>query len=812
MTNKEKETKISNLTNIFKDIFNKLNEYSDKEMLSEIDSFNLNKFIGDFENNSKLLLDDNRKLKIGVIGQVKAGKSSFINSLFFDGKSILPKAATPMTATLTTVSYSNEMKFEIEYYSKSDWAEIVTNANKFEETVKNVLEKIEEENVIETTVDKAKEKIEEIKEEAKKTGYISAIYNLISKIDKPTLKKILTLTPEEKYKKAENLALTLIPEEQKAARELVKKAENNKINLNDKLGTKEIIRDVKNIEELALKIKDFVGTVGCYTPIVKSTYLYVNHPGIKDIEIVDTPGVNDPVVSRGKMTRDFLGKCDVVFVLSFTSSFFDGTDMNLIMQHAPKNGIEHVILIGSKFDSSLIDEAKAKVNNLDEIVQSNRITLENQADKNINEKIKFYNERAIFKNIKNSLPPKFISSILYNISLKFVLYEKKFNHSVSSNLPENQEGFDEDEFNVFKQFKIKFGDDFNADDLKELSYIEEFRKEELKNILERKDSILKERLNNLVHAQKECFADTLKDIREQFEAENKFVANNDINALISSFKNAEKIIEITKVKVHGVYDDHINGKDGIMNKFLDLKEELRKKIWGNKFTEDEGERKEFVERKHWWERNKVVPYNCIFINWLDTREDLEKLIYYIRLEIIDEIRNTVNIDNLKSKLMEAIEEAVKQDENQVDKEMIFSAIKKVCNQINLPNDKDICINYPEYDEELVKRLTQITTEIKKDSNEVAVLKNRWLDKNNEFNQCIEVKLVEFVDRYTQKIKEILDHSLNMEFVDEVLNELKRKKKSLQRSIENKELYIKESGAFIELLKNSENVINNLNVM
>ncbi len=33
-------------------------------------------------------------LRIGIVGQVKAGKSSFINALLFDGKDVLPKAST----------------------------------------------------------------------------------------------------------------------------------------------------------------------------------------------------------------------------------------------------------------------------------------------------------------------------------------------------------------------------------------------------------------------------------------------------------------------------------------------------------------------------------------------------------------------------------------------------------------------------------------------------------------------------------------------------------------------------------------------
>ncbi len=71
-------------------------------------------------------------LRIGVVGQVKAGKSSFINALLFDGKDILPKASTPMTAALTVIKYAKTLSAEVEFYSKADWQIIERNAKEFE--------------------------------------------------------------------------------------------------------------------------------------------------------------------------------------------------------------------------------------------------------------------------------------------------------------------------------------------------------------------------------------------------------------------------------------------------------------------------------------------------------------------------------------------------------------------------------------------------------------------------------------------------------------------------------------------------------
>lgn len=89
----------------------------------------LNKLIDNFKLKTDDFYRENRKLNIGVIGQVKAGKSSFLNTLLFGGKEILPKASTPKTATLTKMEYAEENVIQIEYYSEYDWERIVEDAN-----------------------------------------------------------------------------------------------------------------------------------------------------------------------------------------------------------------------------------------------------------------------------------------------------------------------------------------------------------------------------------------------------------------------------------------------------------------------------------------------------------------------------------------------------------------------------------------------------------------------------------------------------------------------------------------------------------
>ncbi|GAA7286225.1 hypothetical protein HpCK44_12500 [Helicobacter pylori] len=78
----------------------------------------------ELEKTLKEMQAKDRDLKVGIIGRVKAGKSSLLNALIFEGVEVLPKAATPMTASLTVLKYANTLSTEVEFYSLKDIAEL----------------------------------------------------------------------------------------------------------------------------------------------------------------------------------------------------------------------------------------------------------------------------------------------------------------------------------------------------------------------------------------------------------------------------------------------------------------------------------------------------------------------------------------------------------------------------------------------------------------------------------------------------------------------------------------------------------------
>ncbi|GAA8642824.1 hypothetical protein HpBT327_11880 [Helicobacter pylori] len=74
----------------------------------------------ELEKTIKGMQAENRGLKVGIIGHVKAGKSSLLNALIFEGKDVLPKAATPMTASLTILKYAQNLSAEAQFYDEQD--------------------------------------------------------------------------------------------------------------------------------------------------------------------------------------------------------------------------------------------------------------------------------------------------------------------------------------------------------------------------------------------------------------------------------------------------------------------------------------------------------------------------------------------------------------------------------------------------------------------------------------------------------------------------------------------------------------------
>ena len=218
---------------------------------------------------------DNDTLTIGVIGQMKCGKSTFLNAFVFE-REVLPAATTPMTAALTVITYNpgkygTDEKLIAEFYTKDEWEELVLAANRSLEEVS----------------DAEKMKIIAARDLVAKSAALGA--------DRDAL---LGTTGEDEFK----------------------------------------------------NLKKYVGAEGCYVSITKAVTINYPRDYLKGVEIVDTPGFNDPIVSREERTRQFLRHADVVLLLLYAGRPFDDTDSFILFKQVRACGVGKVVVGVNKYD------------------------------------------------------------------------------------------------------------------------------------------------------------------------------------------------------------------------------------------------------------------------------------------------------------------------------------------------------------------------------------------------------------------------------------------------------------------------------
>ena len=261
----------------------------------------------------KAISNTERLMKIGIVGRVKAGKSSLLNAIVFNGRNILPKAATPMTAALTELKWGQGYGAEIEFFTPQDVENIKKEAQQYDREL---------ENGIKAEIAAAKEKFK-----SKMLPQAEIEGKARQKVEREMAKSPLAASKDQ-YARIQACG----------------------INTAD-LQTKEIPFD--SLEALQSQLEQYVGADGRYMPLTKSVKISLPLESLQNVEIVDTPGVNDPVVSREERTRKILKECDVIFIVSPAGQFMSSEDMELMDRITQKNGIRELFVIASKVDSEL---------------------------------------------------------------------------------------------------------------------------------------------------------------------------------------------------------------------------------------------------------------------------------------------------------------------------------------------------------------------------------------------------------------------------------------------------------------------------
>ena len=133
---REDEAKFEAFTLRVDEIYNELKPFEKEIVLSDILAIKKS-----FQAKIEDFYRKDRKLNIGIIGRVKSGKSTLVNTLLFDGKPVLPVAVTPKTASLTRIEYAKKNSLVVEYYTKEEW-EHLEDVTKMQSSAKEVAKEI----------------------------------------------------------------------------------------------------------------------------------------------------------------------------------------------------------------------------------------------------------------------------------------------------------------------------------------------------------------------------------------------------------------------------------------------------------------------------------------------------------------------------------------------------------------------------------------------------------------------------------------------------------------------------------------------
>jgi len=257
--------------------------------------------------------DEHRLLDIGIVGRVKAGKSTLLNALVFKGESVLPQAATPMTAALTTLTYGEKFKATARFYSKADLVNIEQAAN----TYNNKLAALTN---------------EELRRTKERPGMDS------------------TRRMELAQRAARRYLATNQPSLQ-ASHEQWEKINSSGLSLASLGNDRELA--ATDMRELAALLKEYVAAEGRYMPVTKSVDIEMPVESLHGLRIIDTPGLNDPVASREARTHDLLKYCDVVFIVSPAAQFMTEEDLEVMTRITATEGIRELVLVASQVDNTL---------------------------------------------------------------------------------------------------------------------------------------------------------------------------------------------------------------------------------------------------------------------------------------------------------------------------------------------------------------------------------------------------------------------------------------------------------------------------
>ncbi len=489
----------------------------------------------ELEKTLKGMQAENMGLKVGIIGCVKAGKSSLLNALIFEGKDVLPKAATPMTASFTILKYAQNLSTEAQFYDEKDIEELKRDHERYEKKFKEIVSE---------EVKKLEEKQQGLLNKAK--GVMGGIGKAFSKGHGEAPKQKI-LSPEEIREKAQKIAKNELDNDAKlsASHDQYERMKKSGL-LNTETLDPRIQAD--SLEELNQKLYQFVGKEGKFMPYTKAVQISLNNPNLKDLEIIDTPGVNDPIVSREARTKALLKECDVVFVISPSNQFLTDSDMDLFDRVSSKEGIQRVYFVASQADSAVCapSEVQNSRHHLPTALENAQKILSSSLNATMSLlKKKYPHQQEIFESvIKNG--------VILTSGVCYSLYQDFENQASWEREKEEYQLAWE---NLTNDYPNAFSSHEARENLKRLSNIDAIRGR-LEEAAKEKENIISQRLQNYAKSQANNLSSLVANLLEELESEKDRIKNADLKKISEQLKEYEKLASEIKDKSHEAYREY----------------------------------------------------------------------------------------------------------------------------------------------------------------------------------------------------------------------------------------------------------------
>ncbi len=528
-------------------------------------------------------------------------------------------------------------------------------------------------------------------------------------------------------------------------------------------------------------------------PYTKAVQISLNNPNLKDLEVIDTPGVNDPIASREERTKALLKDCDMVFIVSPSNQFLTDSDMSLFDRVSHKEGLQEIYFVASQADSAVLSmsEVEKSRQHLPTALENAQKSLSSSLNKTMEALIQEYpNQRGIFeKAIKNG--------VILTSGACFSMY-KDFKNQASWERNQKTEGY----HNALRNLRDSYPDAFSSDDKSKesLLFLSNMGaiKERLEKATQRKEEIISQKLQDYAQSQANNLHKLIAQLLQDLEDEKKRVKNADISAIKEQIKAYEKLSGNIEMKFREAYEEFI--LHFINNIRVGLEEALKKAIQTAKTRSREEE-----EEEHYIERVKQEglfgSFKRKFLWWAADDAGYDE---------VERTRATIKAGAVLDYLTEMHErcESALNDSTRsfkvVFKKELYAKVFPVLRQII--NDDDLI------DEMAFKKSVHaVTDEIKFEEfsytlpSEIGA-KTGFLkgDGAVQFIQSVETHLRDFEARAENDVKkyctDLRKELEKQDFANGVLLKLKKDLQTLKNQVQDKEQSIAQLDAKIKALK------------